>query len=124
MLGTYIDSTIVVKNAKTSPMPIRQPMRKAFIRVELEDAKMYIDNNALREFARTRQFGVERLEMALEEIGAVRGVSKRMWANSDFMQNNPPVRTWYVDLTSPLAKAYLNSDTYNYDEGNPSTNVS
>lgn len=124
MLGTYIDSTIVVKNAKTSPMPIRQPMRRAYIRVELEDAKMYIDNNALREFARTRQFGVERLETALEEIGAVRGVSKRMWANSDFMQNNPPVRTWYVDLTSPLARAYLNSDAYNYDEGNSSTNVS
>ncbi len=63
MLGTYIDSNVV----KGYPVPIRQPMRRAYIRVELEDAKMYIDNNALREFARTRQFGVERLETALKK---------------------------------------------------------
>ncbi len=37
--------------------------------------KMYIDNNALR-VRKNRQFSVERLETALEEIGAVRGVQQ------------------------------------------------
>lgn len=112
MLGTYIDSTIVVKNSRDSNVPIRQPLHRAYIRVEVDDAKMYIQNNALREFAKTRQFGIERLETALEEIGAVRGVMKRMWSNSDFKQHDAPVRTWYIDLTSPLARAYLNAGSY------------
>ena len=124
MLGTYIDSTIVIKDSKTSTVPIRQPLHRAYIRVEVDDAKMFIQNNALREFAKTRQFGIERLEMALEEIGAQRGVPKRMWSNSDFRQHDAPVRTWYIDLTSPLAVAYLDPDRYKDDERNSSSSSS
>lgn len=117
MLGTYIDSTIVIKNSTTSNTPIRQPLHRAYIRVEVDEARMFIQNIALREFAKTRQFGIERLETALEEIGAQRGVMKRMWSNSDFKQHDAPVRTWYIDLTAPLAKAYLDSGNY-YESGN------
>ena len=120
LLNTYIDSTIVVKNSATSTAALKMPLRRAFVRIELDDKKLYIDNVALREFAKLRQFGIERLEMALEEMGGQRGVLKRMWDNTDFKSANPPIRTWYVDLTNPQAKQYINPEVF-YETGNTST---
>lgn len=117
MFNTYADSTIVVKNSRTSTAAIKTPQRRAFIRIELDDRKLYIDQVALREYAKTRQFGIERLEIALEEIGGQRGVLKRMWDNTDIQAANPTVRTWYVDLTNELAQQYINQETLYADTG-------
>lgn len=113
MLNNYASSTIVVKNSKSSTAPIRSPQTgKAYIRVEIDDMRMYVDNVGLREFARFRQFGIERLESALEEIGAQRGVMKAMWGNTDVATGNPPVRTWCIDLNDPRAKQYIKPEDY------------
>lgn len=115
MINTYASSTLVVKDSKQSTAPIRSPQTgKAYIRIEIDDNRVYIDNVGLREFARVRQFGIERLESALEEIGARRGVLKRMWDNTDVRMSNPPVRTWYIDLNNPKAREFINTEDY-YD---------
>lgn len=124
MLNHYVDATIVVKNSNTSTLAIKTPLRHAYIRIELEDEKLYIDNVVLREFARVRGFGIERLELALEEMGGVRGALKRMWGNTNLQVANPPVRTWYVDLSSPLAKQIINPEDFYETSGDASESTS
>lgn len=112
MLNNFASSTIVVKSLK-STAPIKAPQTgKAYIRVEVDEQKLYVDNVGLREFAKTRQFGIERLESALEEIGGQRGIMKQMWANSDLETGTPPARCWCVDLNNPLAKQYITTETF------------
>lgn len=121
MLNNYTSNTIVVKNSKTSTAAIRSPQgRNCYVRVEIDDMKMYIDNVGMREFAKVRQFGIERLESALEEIGAQRGYMKRMWDNTEFKLGNPPVRAWCIDLNNPLARGYINPEDFINEDGDVS----
>lgn len=115
MLNNYAPSTIVIKSNKNSSAPLRSPQTgKAYIRVEIDEMRMYVDNVGLREFSRYRQFGIERLESALEELGAQRGVMKSMWDNTDIKAGNPPVRTWYINLNDPRAQQYIKPEDF-YD---------
>lgn len=120
MLNKYSSNTIVVKNSQTSSAPIKAPQgRDAYVRIEIDDMKMYVDYVGLREFAKVRQFGIERLESALEDIGAERGVLKRMWDNTEFKTGNPPVRVWKIDLRNPKAREYINPGDF-YENREPS----
>ncbi len=122
MFNAFIDSTVVIKNASTSTSAIKLPHKRAFIRVEVDDRRLYIDNVVLREFAKQRQFGIERLESALEELGGTRGVLKRMWDNTEFRAANPPIRTWCIDLSSELAMKYIKPEDF-YDNTGDGTSA-
>lgn len=124
MFNHFVEATIVVKNSIESTAAIKTPLRHAYIRIELDDKRLFIDNVVLREFARIRGFGIERLEMALEEMGGVRGTMKRMWSNTNLQTANPPVRTWFVDLNSPKAKQIINPEVYYADNGDTGTSGS
>lgn len=105
LLNYYIDSTVVVKNTK-SGFALKAPTRRAYVRTEIEENMMYIDNLALRDFAKLRHFGIERLEVAIEAVGGKRGFI-RMWDNTEFQNTNPNIRCWCVDLTDPRMQAFL-----------------
>lgn len=109
MINFYIDSTIVIKDTSLST-PLKAPPKRAYMRIEQDVNRLYIDPLALKDFAKFRHFGVERLEVALEAVGGNRNSHVRMWDNTEFSSSNPAIKCWAVDLTDPRMKAFLNGD--------------
>lgn len=122
MINYYIDSTLVLKNTRGT-MAIKSPPKRAYVRVEQEEGFMYIDNLALKEFARFRHFGVERVEVALLSVGGDRKAYKQMWANTEFSQSSPAIKCWRINLRDPRMQAFLNRGLLN-EAGNLSPSSS
>lgn len=105
LLADFINnnlSAIVIVHSPNANS-IKAPLHRVSVRLEVEANRMWLDPNALADFAQHRGFNLERMEAALEDLGAKRGVLKRMLDNTDRSSVSPPIRAWEIDCRDPRA---------------------
>lgn len=121
-LNNNLDMICVILREDTTNIMQRLPMRKVAVRVEVYSGKIFIDPMALQTFASSRQFGVERIESALESLGGRRGILVQMLKNTQYAAGNPPTRSWMVDTRDPRASRFFNMEDFAIMAENPTPN--
>lgn len=110
-LNANLDTICVVVH-ETNNLLMRLPTRQVAVRVEVYSGKIYIDPIALQKFASTRQFGVERIESAIESLGGRRGQLVQLLKGTSMASASAPTRAWEVDVSNYRAREFFDLDSF------------